>query len=128
MKRSPAAESAAARRRFQRRRMRVSVVLRTEDGKVASGTAADLSLGGMRLASTDRLTVGDKGIAQVSIAQGETVRADAEVVWQHAPGGAAKVYGVRFGSLNGAERFALLEAIYAPGSGNQFVGTAEGPP
>lgn len=124
MKRSPVAESAAARRLFQRRRMRVSVTIKTEDGKTATGTAADLSLGGLRLATNDRLAVGDKGIAQVTVTQGETVRADAEVVWQTASSGAAnasKTYGIRFGNLNGSERFALLEAIYSPGALQHFA-------
>jgi type IV pilus assembly protein PilB len=128
MKRSPASESAAARRRYQRRRIRVSVVVRTEDGKMATGTASDLSLGGLRLASSDRLAVGDKGVAQVAIAQGETIRADIEVVWFQGPGVGAKTYGIRFANLNGSERFALLEAIYAPGSGSQFVGKADTSP
>jgi len=105
--------------------MRVSVSIKTEDGKVAAGTAADLSLGGLRLTSTDRLAVGDKGIAQLTIAHGETVRADVEVVWQQAATGPSKTYGIRFGTLNGSERFALLEAIYAPGASQQFVGTSE---
>jgi len=96
--------------------MRVSVSITTEDGKVATGTAADLSLGGLRLTSNDRLGIGDKGIAQLTIAHGETVRADVEVVWQNAPPGGARTYGIRFGALNGSERFALLEAIYAPGA------------
>jgi type IV pilus assembly protein PilB len=100
--------------------MRVSVTIKTEDGKTASGTAADLSLGGLRLSTADRLSVGDKGIATVTVAQGESVRADVEVVWQQAAAGASKTYGIRFGNLNGSERFALLEAIYAPGA-TQFV-------
>lgn len=108
--------------------MRVSVVVRTEDGKVASGTAADLSLGGLRLSSTDRLEVGDKGVAQVKVAQAETIRADIEVVWHAGTPAGTKTYGIRFGNLNGSERFALLEAIYAPGSGSQFVGKADTSP
>jgi type IV pilus assembly protein PilB len=118
-------ESAAARRRFQRRRMRVSVTIRGEDGKVATGAASDLSLGGLRLSTNDELTVGDKGIAQVTIAQGETIRADVEIIWRKGSDGAAKTYGVRFGMLNGSERFALLEAIYSPGAAQQFVGVKE---
>ncbi len=117
---------AAARRRFQRRRMRVSVTVRTEDGKVATGTAADLSLGGLRLATSDHLAVGDKGIANLTVGQDENVRADMEVVWQSGANGApGKTYGIRFGNLNGSERFALLESIYAPGSSPQFVGVTE---
>src|SRR5215469_7223486 len=126
MKRSPAGE-AAARRRYQRRRMRVSVSIKTDDGKMASGTASDVSLGGLRLATTDQLTIGDKGYALVTVGQGETVRADIEIVWQHGPNGAAsKTYGIRFGALNGSERFALLEAIYAPGGQPQFLGILDG--
>ena len=108
--------------------MRVSVQINTEDGKVATGAASDLSLGGLRLASNDRLSVGDKGIAHVTVGHGETVRADAEIVWQSGasgPANAPKLYGVRFGNLNGSERFALLEAIYSPGALNQFVGARE---
>jgi type IV pilus assembly protein PilB len=128
MKRAPAAEQAAPKRRFQRRRMRVSVIIRTDDGKTATGTASDLSLGGLRLASNDSLASGDKGIAQVSVAQGETIRADAEVVWER-PGlnGTPRTYGIRFGNLNGSERFALLEAIYSPDTNLQFVGGSETP-
>ncbi|HXW77654.1 MAG TPA: PilZ domain-containing protein, partial [Candidatus Eremiobacteraceae bacterium] len=126
MKRALAADPTAAKRRFQRRRLRVSVIVRTEDGKTATGTASDLSLGGLRLASNDTLTVGDKGVAQVSVAQGETVRADAEVIWEKpSVNGTARSYGIRFGNLNGSERFALLEAIYAPGAALQFVGGGE---
>ena len=103
--------------------MRVSVAVQTDDGKTARGTASDLSLGGLRLSSSDRLTVGDKGIAEVSVGTGETVRADVEIVWQSGPmGSTQQMYGVRFGSLNGSERFALLEAIYAPGESLQFAG------
>ena len=107
--------------------MRVSVSIKTDDGKMASGTASDVSLGGLRLATTDQLTVGDKGYALVTIGHGETVRADIEIVWQHGPNGSAsKTYGVRFGTLNGSERFALLEAIYAPGGTPQFIGVVDG--
>src|SRR5579864_1789947 len=130
MKRVPTPETAAPRRRFQRRRIRFSVLVRTEDGRTATGTASDLSLGGLRLASADRLTVGDKGTAQITIGQGETVRAPAEVVWQHGVNGAAKTYGIRFQNLDGHDRFTILEAIYAPGSGIQFArdrGTGDRP-
>ena len=103
--------------------MRVSVSIRTEDGKVATGSASDLSLGGLRFTTSDSLFVGEKGIAQLTVAQGESVRADVEVVWQQSQNGTAgRMYGIRFGSLNGSERFALLEAIYAPGGAQQFVG------
>ncbi len=104
-----------ARRKFQRGNVHVSVVVRTDDGKIASGDARDVSAGGLRLASGDRVTVGAKGFAQLALPGGQVVRAAIEVVWEELTERGAE-FGIRFHNLGSTERFAILEAIYAPGS------------
>jgi type IV pilus assembly protein PilB len=121
---------AQARRKFQRGNLHVSVVVRTDDGKVASGDARDVSAGGLRLATADKITVGAKGFAQLALPGGQVVRAAIEVVWDDV-GERGPEYGIRFQNLGSTERFAILEAIYAPGSEERpnlrSVEAADGP-
>jgi type IV pilus assembly protein PilB len=112
-------EAVRVQRKFQRGNVRVSVVLRCDDGKVATGEARDVSAGGMKLTSHDVLTVDAKGFAQLALPGGQLVRAAVEIVWQDIVPGNGYVYGIRFNNLGSTERFALLEAIYAPGAGER---------
>jgi type IV pilus assembly protein PilB len=112
-------ESLRVKRKFQRGNVRVAVVLRSDDGKVATGEARDVSAGGMKLTTHDKLGAGIKGFAQLALPGGQVVRAAVETVWEDAIQGSGYVYGIRFNNLGATERFALLEAIYAPGAGER---------
>src|ERR1017187_7240519 len=116
-----------AQRRFKRRRLRCSVTLKTDDGKIAMGEAVDVSGGGLRLDSHNDLAVGDRGTAQVRIGTGEVLRVPVEVTWRNQVDKGEYVYGVTFTDINAADRFALLEAIYSPAHGfTGFVDSSQG--
>jgi len=112
-------EAVRVKRKFQRGSVRVAVVLRSDDGKVATGEARDVSAGGMKLTTHDQLGAGVKGFAQLALPGGQVVRAAVETVWEDVIPGSGYVYGIRFNNLGATERFALLEAIYAPGAGER---------
>ncbi|MBV8172320.1 MAG: Flp pilus assembly complex ATPase component TadA [Candidatus Eremiobacteraeota bacterium] len=117
-----------ATRRFKRRRLRCSVTVKTDAGKAAIGEAVDVSGGGLRLDSRNELDVGDRGTAQIRVGSGETLRVPIEVAWRNQVDGAEFVYGLTFTDINASDRFALLEAIYAPEHGSTgFVDAAAGP-
>ncbi|HEV2908401.1 MAG TPA: ATPase, T2SS/T4P/T4SS family, partial [Candidatus Eremiobacteraceae bacterium] len=117
-----------ATRRFKRRRLRCSVTVKTDDGKVAMGEAVDVSGGGLRLDSHNDLAVGDRGSAQIRIGGSETLRVPIEVAWRNQVDKGEFVYGLTFTEINPADRFALLEAIYAPQHGSTgFVDAQAGP-
>jgi type IV pilus assembly protein PilB len=109
------------RRGYQRRRIKLPVSIRTDDGASAEGTASDISAGGMRLSTAADLAIGTRGVAQISIPSGEQVRAPIEIVWREpGPDGATTVYGAHFQNLGSSERFSLFEAIYSPSNGEQI--------
>ncbi len=117
-----------ATRRFKRRRLRCSVTVKTDDGKVATGEAVDVSGGGLRLDSHNDLAVGDRGTAQIRIGGSETLRVPIEVAWRNQVDKGEFVYGLTFTEINPTDRFALLEAIYAPQHGSTgFVDAQAGP-
>ena len=68
-------ETVRVKRKFQRGSVRVAVVLRSDDGKVATGEARDVSAGGMKLTTHDKLGAGIKGFAQLALPGGQVVRA-----------------------------------------------------
>src|SRR5579863_3831699 len=99
-------EAQTNRRVLNRRGSRVSVVLRTKDGRSASGTSVDLSLGGLQMVTAETLGVGDCGIAQVATADGSLISVDFEVVWRKKAvdvGGWS--FGLRFPALTETQRF-----------------------
>jgi type IV pilus assembly protein PilB len=105
-------------RRFKRRRLRCSVTIKTDSGRVGIGEAVDVSGGGLRLDSHNELEVGDRGIAQIRIGTGETLSVPIEVAWRNQIDKGEYVYGVTFTEkIKPADRFALLEAIYSPQHG-----------
>ncbi|HEV2878417.1 MAG TPA: ATPase, T2SS/T4P/T4SS family, partial [Candidatus Eremiobacteraceae bacterium] len=108
-----------AQRRYQRRRIKLPVSLRTDDGATAEGTASDISAGGMRLSTLADFAIGTRGLAQIAIPSGEQVRAPIEVVWRETGPEGATTYGVHFQNLGSSERFSLFEAIYSPANGEQ---------
>jgi len=120
-------EQERTQRRYQRRRIKLPVTIRADDGTVANGLAADVSAGGLRFTTNANFATGTRGLAQISIPDGETVRAPVEIVWrENAPEGAS-IYGVHFQNLGSSERFALFEAIYSPANGEQvFVKPIDG--
>ncbi len=118
MKRA-AREQERVRRRYQRRRIRLPVSVRTDDGTTAEGLASDISAGGMRLSTSADFSIGTHGIAQIAIPSGEQVRAPIEIVWREPGPEGATVYGVHFQNLGSSERFSLFEAIYSPSNGEQ---------
>lgn len=106
-------------RRYQRRRIKLPVTVRADDGTVANGLADDVSAGGLRLSTDANFETGTRGVAQVSIPSGETVRTPIEIVWREDGPEGTTIYGVHFQSLGSSERFALFEAIYSPSNGEQ---------
>ncbi len=118
MKRA-AREQERARRRYQRRRVKLPVNLRTNDGVAAEGTASDISAGGLRFATSADFALGTHGVAQISVPSGEQVRAPIEVVWREPGPEGMTTYGVHFQNLGSSERFALFEAIYSHTNGEQ---------
>jgi type IV pilus assembly protein PilB len=112
-------EQERAQRRYQRRRIKLPVSLRTDDGATAEGTASDISAGGMRLSTLADFAIGTRGLAQIAIPSGEQVRAPIEVVWREDGPEGATTYGVHFQNLGSSERFSLFEAIYSPSNGEQ---------
>jgi len=125
VKRALAPDRTPAERRFQRRYIRLAVSIRTDDGKkLALGESTDVSVGGMRVSTPSELSIGDFGTAQITMPSGETVRANIDIVWADHGADGSSTYGVNFRELGSSERFALLEAIYAP-SGGVFDEDAE---
>ncbi|HZV79337.1 MAG TPA: ATPase, T2SS/T4P/T4SS family [Candidatus Binatus sp.] len=118
-----------ATRRFKRRRLRCSVTIKTLEGNAAIGEAVDVSGGGLRFDSRNELAVGDRGTAQIRVgASGETLRVPVEIAWRNQVDSGEFVYGLTFTDISSADRFALLEAIYAPENGTAgFVDAASGP-
>jgi type IV pilus assembly protein PilB len=114
-----AREQERAQRRYQRRRVKLPVSIRTDEGVTAEGTASDISAGGMRVLMSSDFAIGTRGLAQIAIPSGEQVRAPIEVVWREAGPEGATTYGVHFQSLGSSERFSLFEAIYSPANGEQ---------
>src|SRR5579863_5611787 len=118
-------EAQTNRRVLNRRGSRVSVVLRTKDGRSASGTSVDLSLGGLQMVTAETLGVGDCGIAQVATADGSLISVDFEVVWRKKAvdvGGWS--FGLRFPALTETQRFAILAQLYA-GSDDRDLAVAD---
>ncbi|MDQ6824513.1 MAG: Flp pilus assembly complex ATPase component TadA [Candidatus Eremiobacteraeota bacterium] len=114
-------------RRYQRRRIKLPVTIRSDDGTVANGLASDISAGGLRFSTTAMLVAGSRGLAQISIPDGETVRAPVEIVWREDAPEDSSVYGIHFQNLGSSERFALFEAIYSPSNGEQvFLKSIDG--
>ena len=118
MKRA-AREQERAQRRYQRRRVKLPVTIRTDEGATAEGTASDISAGGMRVLIVGDFAIGTRGLAQIAIPSGEQVRAPIEVVWREAGPEGTTTYGVHFQNLGSSERFSLFEAIYSPSNGEQ---------
>ena len=118
MKRA-AREQERAQRRYQRRRVKLPVHIRTDEGVTAEGTASDISAGGMRVFMVGDFAIGTRGLAQIAIPSGEQVRAPIEVVWREPGPEGATTYGVHFQNLGSSERFSLFEAIYSPSNGEQ---------
>ena len=118
MKRA-AREQERAQRRYQRRRVKLPLNIRTDEGATAEGTASDISAGGMRVLMLADFAIGTRGLAQIAIPSGEQVRAPIEVVWREAGPDGATTYGVHFQNLGSSERFSLFEAIYSPSNGEQ---------
>jgi len=114
-----AREQERAQRRYQRRRVKLPVNIRTDEGATAEGTASDISAGGMRVLMLADFAIGTRGLAQIAIPSGEQVRAPIEVVWREAGPDGATTYGVHFQNLGSSERFSLFEAIYSPSNGEQ---------
>ena len=75
-------EQERARRRYQRRRIKLPVSIHTDDGVLADGSASDISAGGMRLSTSADFAIGTHGLAQIAVPSGEQVRAPVEVVWR----------------------------------------------
>jgi len=75
------AAAIAARREFNRRGVRLSAGVGTQDGTTASGTTTDVSIGGLGLWTADPLAVGDRGIAELSAGEDVLVSASIDVVW-----------------------------------------------
>jgi len=122
-------EQERARRRYQRRRIKLPVSIRTDDGVLADGSASDISAGGMRLSTNADFAIGTHGVAQIAVPSGEQVRAPVEVVWREPGPEGATIYGVHFQNLGSSERFSLFEAIYSPSNGEQvFAKPIEGEP
>lgn len=113
-------EEERVRRRYQRRRIKLPVSVRSDDGTVAEGLASDISAGGMRLSTAADFSIGAHGIAQISIPSGELVRAPIEIVWSEPGPDSATIYGVHFQNLGSSERFSLFEAIYSPAHGEKM--------
>jgi type IV pilus assembly protein PilB len=114
-----AREPERVRRKYQRRRIKLPVGLRTDDGTSTEGLASDISAGGMRLSTTADLSIGTHGIAQISVPSGEQVRAPIEIVWREPGPDGSTIYGAHFQNLGSSERFSLFEAIYSPSNGEQ---------
>jgi len=114
-----AREQERAQRRYQRRRVKLPLNIRTDEGATAEGTASDISAGGMRVLMLADFAIGTRGLAQIAIPSGEQVRAPIEVVWREAGPDGATTYGVHFQNLGSSERFSLFEAIYSPSNGEQ---------
>jgi len=114
-----AREQERAQRRYQRRRVKLPVHIRTDEGVTAEGTASDISAGGMRVFMVGDFAIGTRGLAQIAIPSGEQVRAPIEVVWREPGPEGATTYGVHFQNLGSSERFSLFEAIYSPSNGEQ---------
>ncbi|HXM17431.1 MAG TPA: ATPase, T2SS/T4P/T4SS family [Candidatus Tumulicola sp.] len=108
-----------AERRFKRRRMRLSVTIRTNDGRVAMGETTDLSAGGMRFESHNELKMGDVGSAQIRLTGSDMVRVPVEIVWHNAIDPQEHEYGISFGDMVAADRFMLFETIYSPANGTK---------
>jgi c-di-GMP-binding flagellar brake protein YcgR len=77
-----AREQERAQRRYQRRRVKLPVSIRTDEGATAEGTASDISAGGMRIMIVGDFAISTRGLAQIAIPSGEQVRAPIEVVWR----------------------------------------------
>ena len=92
------------------------------------GEAVDLSGGGLRFESHNELEVGDRGIGQIRMSTGETLSVPIEVAWRNQVDKGDYVYGLTFSEkIKAADRFALLEAIYAPQNGNAgFTDSTQG--
>ncbi len=118
MKRA-AREQERVRRRYQRRRIRLPVTIRTDDGGSAEGLASDISAGGMRLSTNADYAIGTHGVAHISIPSDDPVRAPIEIVWREPGPDGTTVYGVHFQNLGSSERFSLFEAIYSPSNGER---------
>ncbi|MBC5825466.1 MAG: type II/IV secretion system protein [Candidatus Eremiobacteraeota bacterium] len=102
-------------RRYRRRLLEVAVSVRTDSGKAATGTAADIGVDDLRLICPPTLVVGERGFANLTLASGEQVRTPVEVMWKRSALGPDGLYGLQFRGLEAGHRSALLEEIYAPG-------------
>ncbi|MBC5808843.1 MAG: Flp pilus assembly complex ATPase component TadA [Candidatus Eremiobacteraeota bacterium] len=110
-----------AERRYQRRRIKLPVSIRTDDGSTSSGLASDMSAGGLRLTTAAEFIIGTRGVAQITTPNGENVRTPVEVVWREDGSQKGHVYGLHFQNLGSSERFALFEAIYSAPNGEPQI-------
>jgi len=102
-------------RRFKRRRVRCGVTIKTESGRTGGGETVDLSAGGLRFSSRNELQIGDRGTAQIRIRADEMISVPIELAWRNELEKGEYVYGISFGEkIKTADRFALLETVYAP--------------
>jgi len=77
-----------------------------------TGKSENLSAGGLRLSPTTPLDEGSEGTATVTFASGTRITVPVHVVWRQTSGSNSE-YGLRFDRLEGEDRVALLDAVYA---------------
>jgi len=103
-------------RNFRRRRLTAPVVLADETGELAKGSSLDLSLGGLRFASSASLSPGLAAVARLEFEGGLKLKAPIHLVWAD-PSQTPAEYGARFERLSESERLTVLDTVFAsPGA------------
>ena len=99
-------------RNFRRRTLSLRVDINNVSGNSVTGKSENLSAGGLRLSPTTPLDEGSEGTATVTFASGTRITVPVHVVWRQTSGSNSE-YGLRFDRLEGEDRVALLDAVYA---------------
>src|SRR5262249_51544483 len=84
-----------------------------QTGELAKGSTLDVSLGGLRFASSAPLSPGQAAVARLEFDGGLKLKVPIQVVWAN-PSQTPAEYGARFERLSEPERLAVLDTVFAP--------------
>lgn len=112
LKHAQTSETFRNQRSFRRRKLAVRVAIAGKGSEVATGNSMDISMGGLRFASSASLAAGLNAIASLELEQGIKIKAPIQLIWERS-GSSLCEYGARFEQLNDEDRFMLLDAVYA---------------
>jgi type IV pilus assembly protein PilB len=121
------AEAANNLRRFRRRGLRLPVQVIGSAGQKVAGTGSDLSLGGLRFASTQALDFGSEWAVLIELSAESRILTGARVAWvQPTETETETEHGLQFENLNDNQRLLAADAVYSPASTASFDTVPEG--